>query len=471
MGTHPIFESDFDCLTEMGEAEKISSLLAVSVFLLWPLLFSSSTLFFSERQQTQLKQLGRARASIWRLDKDAAAIQGTFGGIRQRHETLKLGLHNTTSQIREMKELSRSKFIRLKGIPEEADEDTSEKILELLEYLGYQVEADEVERANRVGEKSQDKTQPRAIVVELVSFKLKQSILREAAQKLRHTPYSVLDDETFIVMDDEQIDDIPAKIGEATCGKIAMVGDPVTWKKSGRMFGYWGRDAARANQTNLFIMEHFYRNTQIVEYARMVDFIKDKPSNNYTVPYNWAGTGHVIYDGSVYYNKFNTSVVIRYSLDDRRILAERELPEAGFGNMAPYQWAGSTDIDFAADEVGLWAIYATLQNSLDIVVSQLDPVTLEVTKTFRTNWRKQWSGNAFMACGVLYVLKKYDEKYTSLNYMYNTHTEAFKFVDIPFTNKYEWNTMVDYSPVDRMIYAWDRGHQVTYNVTIDITQS
>ena len=51
---------------------------------------------------------------------------------------------------------------------------------------------------------------------------MKQSILREAAQKLRHTPYSVLDDETFIVMDDEQIDDIPAKIGSATCGKIAM---------------------------------------------------------------------------------------------------------------------------------------------------------------------------------------------------------------------------------------------------------
>lgn len=32
-------------------------------------------------------------------------------------------------------------------------------------------------------------------------------------------------------------------------------------------------------------MEHFYRNTQIVEYARMVDFIKDKPSNNYTGEY------------------------------------------------------------------------------------------------------------------------------------------------------------------------------------------
>ena len=43
-----------------------------------------------------------------------------------------------------------------------------------------------------------------------------------------------------------------------------------------------GRDAARKNSSALYIMEHFYRNTQIVEYARMVDFIKDKPSNNYT---------------------------------------------------------------------------------------------------------------------------------------------------------------------------------------------
>ena len=34
----------------------------------------------------------------------------------------------------------------MSGIPEEADEDTVVKILELMEYLGYQVEADEIER-------------------------------------------------------------------------------------------------------------------------------------------------------------------------------------------------------------------------------------------------------------------------------------------------------------------------------------
>ena len=58
-----------------------------------------------------------------------------------------------------------------------------------MEYLGYQVDADEIERANRVGSKSDAKTGSRAIVVELVSYKLKQSILVEAANKLRHTPY------------------------------------------------------------------------------------------------------------------------------------------------------------------------------------------------------------------------------------------------------------------------------------------
>ena len=48
------------------------------------------------------------------------------------------------------------------------------------------------------------------------------------------------------------------------------------------------------------------------------------------------------------------------------MVTEIDLPDAAFGNMAPYQWAGSTDFDISYDECGLWVIYATLQNSLDI---------------------------------------------------------------------------------------------------------
>jgi len=66
-----------------------------------------------------------------------------------------------------------------------------------------------------------------------------------------------MDDETFVVMDDEQIDEIPSMEGK--CGKITEVGEPVTYKKSGRMFGFWGRDAHRKESTSIYIMEHFYR--------------------------------------------------------------------------------------------------------------------------------------------------------------------------------------------------------------------
>jgi len=56
-------------ISEMGEAEKISSLLAISAFLMWPILFSGSSLFFSERQKDQLSELGKVKASLWRLGK------------------------------------------------------------------------------------------------------------------------------------------------------------------------------------------------------------------------------------------------------------------------------------------------------------------------------------------------------------------------------------------------------------------
>ena len=68
---------------------------------------------------------------------------------------------------------------------------------------------------------------------------VKSAFMNVLPNKRNNCVLSVLDDETFIVMDDEQIDDIPTM--NCNCGKLTMVGDPVTWKKSGRMFGFWGQ--------------------------------------------------------------------------------------------------------------------------------------------------------------------------------------------------------------------------------------
>jgi len=175
----------------------------------------------------------------------------------------------------------------------------------------------------------------------------------------------------------------------------------------------------------------------------------------------------VVFNGSLFYNKKNSNILVKYSFKDQKVLVERMLAGALFGNQAPYQWLGSTDIDLSVDEKGLWVIYATHDNAQDIVLSQLNVETLQIIETFETNWRKQWCSNAFVACGVLYTLKKYDVRKTSLGFTYDTSNKRYKHKNIPFYNQYEWNTMLSYNPKEKRLYAWDNGYLVYYNVTID----
>ena len=128
-------------------------------------------------------------------------------------------------------------------------------------------------------------------------------------------------------------------------------------------------------------------------------------------------------------SSYNTSLMVKFDLETGDYLHE-QLPNALFGNQAPYQPSAFTDFDFAIDEEGLWVIYSTVENTLDIVVSKIDPNTLDVLATFKTNWRKKWAGNAFMACGVLYVLKKCDWRENYLNYAYDTHSKQWRHIQV-----------------------------------------
>ena len=54
--------------------------------------------------------------NILHLERTSNEINASFDGIRERHQRLKFNMKNNTGHIRTMKEQSRSKFIRLKGI-------------------------------------------------------------------------------------------------------------------------------------------------------------------------------------------------------------------------------------------------------------------------------------------------------------------------------------------------------------------
>ncbi|KAG2461341.1 NOE3 protein, partial [Polypterus senegalus] len=215
----------------------------------------------------------------------------------------------------------------------------------------------------------------------------------------------------------------------------------------------------------VWYMDSYTNNKVVREYKSIQDFVSGAESRTYSLPFRWAGTSHVVYNGSLYYNKYQSNIIIKYSFDTGRILAQRSVEYAGFHNVYPYTWGGFSDIDLMADEMGLWAVYATNQNAGNIVISQLNADTLEVLKSWNTGYPKRSAGESFMICGTLYVTNSHLTG-AKVYYSYSTKTSTYEYIDIPFHNQYFHISMLDYNARDRALYAWNNGHQVLFNVTL-----
>ncbi|KAM4721339.1 noelin-3 [Rhinophrynus dorsalis] len=251
-----------------------------------------------------------------------------------------------------------------------------------------------------------------------------------------------------------------------TCGKLMKITGPVTVKTSGPRFGAWMTDPTASEKNNrVWYMEGFTSSKTVREYKSLADFVTGAESRTYNLPYKWAGTSHLVYNGSLFFNKFQSNIIIKYSFATGRILNQRSLDNAGFNNVYPYTWGGHSDIDLMADEFGLWAVYATNQNAGNIVISQLQQDTLEVVNSWNTGYPKRSAGESFMICGTLYVTNSHLTG-AKVFYSYSTKTSSYEYTDITFHNQYFHISMLDYNSRDRALYAWNNGHQVLFNVTL-----
>ncbi|KAL0970303.1 hypothetical protein UPYG_G00240090 [Umbra pygmaea] len=240
--------------------------------------------------------------------------------------------------------------------------------------------------------------------------------------------------------------------------------------ESDHQSGAWCKDPLQASDKIYYMPWTPYRTDTLTEYTSKEDFIAGRPTTTYKLPHRVDGTGFVVYDGALFFNKERTRNIVKFDLRTRIKSGEAIIANANYHDTSPYRWGGKSDIDLAVDENGLWVIYATEQNNGRIVISQLNPYTLRVEGTWDTAYDKRSASNAFMICGILYVVKSVyeddDNEATGnkIDYIYNTELSKDGFLDIPFPNSYQYIAAVDYNPRDNLLYVWNNYHVVKYSL-------
>ncbi|XP_072904454.1 adhesion G protein-coupled receptor L3-like isoform X3 [Hemitrygon akajei] len=240
--------------------------------------------------------------------------------------------------------------------------------------------------------------------------------------------------------------------------------------ESDHQSGAWCKDPLQASDKIYYMPWTPYRTDTLTEYSSMGDFIAGRPTITYKLPHRVDGTGFVVYDGALFFNKERTRNIVKFDLRTRIKSGEAIIASANYHDTSPYRWGGKSDIDLAVDENGLWVIYATEQNNGKIVISQLNPYTLRIEGTWNTAYDKRSASNAFMICGVLYVVKSVyeddDNEATGnkIDYIYNTELSMDGNIDVLFPNSYQYIAAVDYNPRDHRLYVWNNYHVLKYSL-------
>ncbi|XP_029290756.1 olfactomedin [Cottoperca gobio] len=270
-------------------------------------------------------------------------------------------------------------------------------------------------------------------------------------------------------------------------GLISNISDPVMTKVSpkGKTYisGSWGKQAqmdSEGQKSSYWVQpllnSHIWGNTLHI-YQTYEDFMASANHKDFTIAPSFThantieGPSAVLYGEALYYHCYRSIDVCRYDLNSNTV-KRVTLPGTGvgFSNKFPYCYYDcrvNSDVDVEADEMGLWALYATVGNHGNLVVSQLvwdnEAETLNVSQTWETRMFKKSVSNAFMVCGVLYATRYVDEYHEEVFYAFDTATgKEDNSLAVPLEKVAKGVASLSYNPTNRQIYMYNDGYLLAY---------
>lgn len=251
-----------------------------------------------------------------------------------------------------------------------------------------------------------------------------------------------------------------------------------------------------------------YYNTKIslldntlLEYDSIEDINSNAKPKVYVLTKSYYGTGHIIYQGSFFYQSYNTDVLLRYDLHLKKVVAEiaLKLPKNDTNEQHCRVYSDHREhvgcVDFNVDENGVWVIYRngsrrniyvsklnvddlSIQktvvikfspNNLKSVKTRSDPFDKRVNNEFTLSRGLDEILNGFIICGKIYFLQYHGSQSTVIRLMFDLYHLDNKFSylqSIEFIQPYKKNTQLTYNPYDQKLYAWDSEHLITYSLEL-----
>ncbi|XP_070975282.1 gliomedin-like [Oncorhynchus clarkii lewisi] len=214
-------------------------------------------------------------------------------------------------------------------------------------------------------------------------------------------------------------------------------------------FGVWMQDAARVNDDHIWMAEHFSGRV-LQEYKSIASFPN---SRSIDMRKFYQGCGHIIYNGSVYYHNAGTSKVVKDNLKTRR-LQTLAIENALYHNRTYLFHNSKTYFKFAVDENGLWLIYASAISGT-VMVAKLNHKRFSVLSVVSTSYPVPNAGNAFVACGILYMT---DTKDTKVTHAFDLMKEKPLNVSLDLRSANGIMAMLSYYPENQLLYMWDNSY-------------